>query len=519
MKYNYNYNSFKQNTSCCSQTTGYRGQGNWQSVCCTGSNPGNISDFASYCCKDSSGNAKAGGQNAVCCSGTGNDFCCNQSVNHCTCSQKYARYSSGYWGRTKNAYTSAAAEGCCTGPSRITGSDWVAGCCSEKYYASGKGSNEGKDCCRILYNNSTIRNKVFSVGGGCCDILGVNSETGKDSTGTYYPECQLTCFKESTYSTSTKYTPSSVAKDCCAGSGKGLVQTASNWQKYCCGMTDSTHSWSFPTTSSDKRCCDKRYSSRTGVYAYDPYYMDNACPAGDNKNKCASYGYAPFGFYCGNENKCLAWQSYPSDANLTDTEKANCCNGWGSNPPAALKDECCRVKSDLSYCSGCSVSSGTHISIDCVRIATTSSYGSTTPAANSNTIKCSVSGGNVTVSFGFKKTNGTNYGGAVNSGSSATFSGIKAITSVSINHHGSYYFSTGYSPSLISDYNEYNAEVTILNDNNISCRYSKYENNCYKFAGPQKCSYSSSCTQEEYHSLAILQGAYIHIVQHKHFQI
>ncbi|MBP3847309.1 hypothetical protein J6I39_06130, partial [bacterium] len=54
---------------------------------------------------------------------------------------------------------------------------------------------------------------------------------------------------------------------------------------------------------------------------------------------------------------------------------------------------------------------------------------------------------------------------------------------------------TGYSPSLISDYNEYNAEVTILNDNNISCRYSKYENNCYKFAGPKKCSYSSSCTQ------------------------
>ncbi|MBP3847644.1 hypothetical protein J6I39_07850, partial [bacterium] len=56
---------------------------------------------------------------------------------------------------------------------------------------------------------------------------------------------------------------------------------------------------------------------------------------------------------------------------------------------------------------------------------------------------------------------------------------------------------TGYSPSLISDYNEYNAEVTILNDNNISCRYSKYENNCYKFAGPKKCSFTPA-TQDAF---------------------
>ena len=132
----------------------------------------------------------------------------------------------------------------------------------------------------------------------------------------------------------------------------------------------------------------------------------------------------------------------------------------------------------------CSVSSGTHISIDCVRTATTNAYGSTTPAANSNTIKCSVSGGNVTVSFGFKKTNGQSSGGAVNSGSSSTFSGISAITSVSISQHSSDTFEA-YSPTLISNYNEYNAEVDVINSNNEYCYYQAYENNKCKFKGPK----------------------------------
>ena len=287
-------------------------------------------DYKKYCCKSTTGRATWNGSNNMCCRAASAE-CCDVNQAYCTCPQKYARYSSGYWGRTKNAYTSEAAEGCCTGPSRITGSDWVAGCCSVKYYASGNGSNEGKDCCRILYNNATARNSVFSVGAGCCSILGVNSETGKDSTGAYYPECQLTCFKESIYSTSTKYTPSSVAKDCCAGSGKGLVQTASNWQKYCCGMINSEHSWSFPMSGSNGSCCEKRKTSNTGVYVYDPYYIDHACPAGGEKNACSAYGYAAFGFVCQNDDKCSAWKSFPNDVSLSDSEKQSCC--YGSDHP------------------------------------------------------------------------------------------------------------------------------------------------------------------------------------------
>ena len=165
-----------------------------------------------------------------------------------------------------------------------------------------------------------------------------------------------------------------------------------------------------------------------------------------------------------------------------------------------MQTACCKLSDFNSQNSGsgqwcapntsCTISNGTHFSIDCRRTETTNSYGTTTPAANSNTIKCSVSGGNVTVSFGFKKTNGQSSGGAVNSGSSSTFSGIQAITSVSVSPHGSHYFSESYSPSLISNYNEYNAEVTVLNNNNESCSYSiASENNCYKFSGPEKCTF------------------------------
>ncbi|MBR3646100.1 MAG: hypothetical protein IKN54_06745, partial [Lachnospiraceae bacterium] len=352
-------------TGCCTELISHKDEANWKNRCC----PTEYGKDVASCC---SGNGKDYNNNNSnnCCSWSGlsatgtsaPDHCCSSSTNTTQysdnwkdgcCNKSSYRDESNccQWRYDHNIWTNGT-DTCCN---YVTGDAWVNGCCSVNAMNTRRDftNNDYKNCCKKLWNSG--EKTYFIPDDYCCKSLGVNSKTGKDGSGNYYENCHLPCTDDSIFSTNSTYSPNATAKGCCAN-GNG-VASGDNWAKYCCGMTDSEHSWSFPITSSDQRCCDKRKVLGTGVYAYDPYYMSNSCPAGGEKNKCAAYGYADFGFVCLPDDKCSAWKAFPSDVNLSDSEKAACCETWGNNPPDNFKDACCAVSdyasNHSSLCTNC----------------------------------------------------------------------------------------------------------------------------------------------------------------------
>ena len=349
-------NSYNGNRAgrCCNNSTSYaNSSGDW---CCT-------QGYQNQCRCTGNGTAYNIGNVTRCCSGTGNDWCCNQNKSYCNCAQKYAKSAnpaqSSYWGRTRGAYTSTSTESCCTGSGRITGADWLAGCCSGTYLYSASGSRTGSEtngefaqCCVNLYQTN-LRGTYFYAGSDCCNAVGDNG------TGTAFPECR-NCALSSLYSSgytnveTNNYT--SAAYNCCQ-TNSGLVSNSSNWANYCCLITvpqqnGKYRAWAF---NSYPACCDKRRSS-SGVYAYTPAYYgssDATCLAGGRDSQCSTWQYnGNYGYYCGTQSACNAWRY--KGATVTAAQQKACCDMWGSNPPAALKNACCSVSSNTySYCDIC----------------------------------------------------------------------------------------------------------------------------------------------------------------------
>ena len=187
-----------------------------------------------------------------------------------------------------------------------------------------------------------MRNSYFYADSNCCKAVGDNG------TGNVYPEC-INCSVAGIYSTGV-YNASTASLKCC-NERSGLAN--SNWNAYCCRMI-SGGNWVYPT-SSYKQCCDYRKSS-SGVYAYTYSYYgssDATCLAGGRDSQCSTWQYnGNYGYYCGTQSACNAWRY--KGATVTAAQQKACCDMWGSNPPAALKNACCSVSSNTySYCDIC----------------------------------------------------------------------------------------------------------------------------------------------------------------------
>lgn len=407
MKWEFRWNDFKSNTSCCSDLknkSNYSGSSfvqlsGYRDVCCTGTNPGGLdkSTFQTYCCKNDYGKVRNGDDNAWCCTGStttssNHDWCCKQGYkSQCRCLDNYGNAYNGNQ-RTECCNNSAKHDDnsawCCSkGYNQCTCKQkWVSSCCSEGNigYSSG---NDRKACCASLYGTSGEGNLFAGAGSTCCQALGTGDNGYSSYNGKTYDKCKAPCYKSSTYSTSKlssyKYTTNSAAY--CCNYNYGLVSGGSSnstWKSYCC-KTYYSGSWNFLNSSDSYGCCNSLYSNN--VYWYDPAYYGGSCSGlGGTANKCSDYKYTSAGFYCGSPNQCKAWRfqggSQPTLSSccsslyswgyLDGSYKTTCCGDstfrksstgqsvcCSSEPSdSTLKSNCCSDNSSRSYCCGSSSS-------------------------------------------------------------------------------------------------------------------------------------------------------------------
>jgi hypothetical protein len=212
---------------------------------------------------------------------------------------------------------------CCTLEGHVTGKTWLDNCCSADYLDSAVGTDYAGCCAKLKDSNP----ELFSPGSRCCTALNVDSATGKSSVdGKIYSGCIDTCNLDSTFGNGDIYYETTKAKECC---NNGYGKPASDWNRYCCRMRKSSDAWTYSGSSyysaSNGKCCSYRKSSNE-VYAYVPSYMSSSmqCPAGGEKNKCASFLDTSLGFYCGSEDSCTKW-SKNQNADVPSTNLDACC--------------------------------------------------------------------------------------------------------------------------------------------------------------------------------------------------
>ena len=386
----------------CANGNGKLTNGHYASRCCTGTTP--TTENSSYCCKlGSSYNAQCtcannfgkltnGNYDSRCCSNSSSDlsdYCCDAGkTNQCSCSKRLSKSMSlnvtigagyGSYGSSgqnccttlrssnpSNNYVqtqccasyinSSWASQCCSNTSvTLSDSNWNTYCCSMDSLNSAPTTTAKQNCCKKIYNNKPSGwGNLFTPDSGCCSILGVSSSTGKDSSGTSYSGCQDPCYNSGTYGSSSGgiYYRSSYgnAKECC--DYKYGLASGSAWSGYCCGMRESSDSFTYSITSSNTTCCSKRKTS-SGVYYYVPSYASSTCPMGGTAYKCSDYYYSTKGFYCGSSDQCKAWRyqggSQPGGSSGyggysgSSTELSSCCSSihsWGAMS-GTYKTTCC----------------------------------------------------------------------------------------------------------------------------------------------------------------------------------
>ena len=252
--------------------------------------------------------------------------------------------------------TNTDVEPCCsTGVKE--GINWLNSCCSKQYISSATGhtgysdpSGDFAQCCLRIYAKD---HSYFGTQPDCCTALGIGEDGRRSGDSTYYADCANKCAVASTYGNgAVPYNYSSDAADCCnSNPSNGIGLADSNWYTYCCGMKASNgDQWQYRGTdyyeASNKKCCPIRKVTSTGVWAYVPSYMANACnDAAGIVDKCSSYYDPAKGFYCGETDVCMNWANGGS-APSNDNDKRNCCQN-NDTIYQQNKETCCTLSTSV----------------------------------------------------------------------------------------------------------------------------------------------------------------------------